>query len=169
MKTILALDLSTKNTGWAVFVDDKLEASGEVKAASTDVILRIKKITEQLQSIIEQYPNIETVILEEVRPENNTVGNLHTQKVLMWLQSSIIFALYDWNKTINIEYVYPSEWRKKCGIRTGRGIKRDSLKQADIQFVKDTYHKSVGDDEADAIGIGHAFVNQLTNKTDWGD
>lgn len=166
---VLALDLSTKCSGWSVFEDTKLLASGEAKAASNDVIARIKKITSQIMEIIQQYPNIETVILEEVRPEDSSSGgNLHTQKVLMWLQASIIFALYEENKKIKIEYVYPSEWRKQCGIRTGRGIKRTSLKQADIDFVKQNYNLDVSDDEADAIGIGHAYVHCLSNEINWG-
>jgi hypothetical protein len=47
---------------------------------------------------------------------------------------------------ITIEYIYPSEWRKKCGITTGRGVKRESLKAADIAFVKTTYQITTDDD-----------------------
>ena len=61
-----------------------------------------------------------------------------------------------------MEYVYPGTWRKDCGIRTGRGIKREALKKADIQFVKDNYNIDVNDDIADAICIGHAY--QLNNQ-----
>jgi hypothetical protein len=34
-------------------------------------------------------------------------------------------------------------------------------------FVKETYNITVNDDIADAIGIGHAFVNQLNNEINW--
>ena len=67
-----------------------------------------------------------------------------------------------------IEYVYPSQWRSACGIKTGRGIKRESLKEKGIKFVKDTYNiDNINDDIADAIGIGHAYVNELDNEINW--
>lgn len=162
---ILSLDLSTKSTGWAVFEDTQLIDSGCVTAASTDVINRIQKIIKVLEKVSSDF-NIETIVVEEVRPEDAS-GNLHTHKVLMWMQAALAFMIHDTMPKATIEYTYPSEWRKACGIRTGRGIKRDALKNADIQFVKDVYNKVVNDDEADAIGIGHAYVNKLNNEINW--
>ena len=66
-----------------------------------------------------------------------------------------------------IEYVYPSEWRAACGIKNGRGVRRETQKANDILFVKNNYGIEVNDDIADAIGIGHAYVNQLTNEMNW--
>ena len=57
--------------------------------------------------------------------------------------------IYDNYKKIEIEYIYPSSWRASIGIKTGRGIKRTTLKQKDIEFVKKTWGKDVNDDEAD--------------------
>jgi hypothetical protein len=68
---------------------------------------------------------------------------------------------------VEIEYVYPSEWRAACGIRTGRGVKRETLKSADIKFVEEIYGVKVNDDVADSIGIGHAYINKLDNKINW--
>ena len=66
---------------------------------------------------------------------------------------------------IIIEYVYPGTWRKTCGIKTGRGVKRDLLKIADIKFVKDNYNIDVNDDVADAICIGYHILNSQGH--DW--
>lgn len=167
--SVISLDLSTKSTGFAVFDRTKLVDFGCITASSTDVIKRIQKITSELNKVFSDNPNIDKVIVEEVRPENNQygVGNLHTHKVLMWLQASIAFMLHDNFSKAKIEYVYPNEWRAACGIHTGRGIKRESLKAADIKFVHDTYKVDVNDDVADAIGIGHAFVNKLDNEINW--
>ena len=85
----------------------------------------------------------------------------------MYLQAGITFLLHENFPHIEVEYVYPSEWRASCGIRNGRGIKRESLKEEDINFVKQNYGITVNDDVADAIGIGHAYVNKLDNKFDW--
>lgn len=166
---IISLDLSTKSTGWAIFNGTKLKDFGCITAFSKDVINRIQKVTSDLSDIFLNNPDIEKVIVEEVRPENEQygVGNLHTHKVLMWLQASIVFFLHDNYPKVEVEYVYPNEWRAACGIHTGRGIKRQSLKPADIKFVKDTYRIDVNDDIADAIGIGHAFVNTIDNEINW--
>lgn len=166
---ILALDLSTKSTGWSIFSETgSLDAHGVVTASSTDVIKRIYKITDAIKEIMSN-EIIDTVVVEEVRPENGQtgVGNLHTHKVLMWLQASILFMLHDNYKDVKVEYLYPSSWRQTCGIKTGRSIKRESLKQADIDFVKNKYDINVNDDEADAIGIGYAYFTKQNNEINW--
>ncbi len=102
----LAIDASTKSTGYSIFDKDKLIVYGLITASSTDVIARIYKIINGLKNIISQY-SIDTVVLEEVRPENNQygVGNIHTHKVLMWLQAAIAFMIHDNFKDIQIEYI----------------------------------------------------------------
>ena len=44
---------------------------------------------------------------------------------------------------------------------------REKLKQADIDFVKKIYNIEVNDDIADAIGIGHSYVNKIDNEINW--
>jgi len=39
-----------------------------------------------------------------------------------------------------------SHWRSVVGIHTGRGIKRDELKQVSINLVKQKYNITVNDD-----------------------
>lgn len=157
---ILSIDLSTKNTGWAIFNQENKELiqSGCINSSSLDVIKRIYIMRDGIKTILQNNSDIKKVILEEVRPDNygNGVGNQHTQKILMWCQAAIAFMIYDLDKTIEIEYIYPSSWRSVIGIRNGRGIKRSELKAADIQFVKNHFNIDVNDDEADAIGIGLA-------------
>ena len=84
----------------------------------------------------------------------------------MWLQAAIAFTVHDNFPQIKIEYLYPSEWRSACGIRTGKGIKREELKLEDIRFVEEKFNIKVNDDEADAIGIGYAYI-LLNNKIIW--
>ena len=61
---------------------------------------------------------------------------------------------------IKIQYVYPSEWRKVLGIKQGAGVKRETLKAADIQWVKTKFNIDVNDDIADAIGIGFSYLKE---------
>ena len=162
---ILSLDASTKSTGFAVFNETKLETYGCLTASSTDLVKRISKIITELEQVLSQN-TIDKIILEEVRPEQG-LQNLKTHKALMYLQAAIVFLVHERFNTIEIEYVYPNEWRKACGIKTGSGVRRETLKPKDIQFVKDNYKITVNDDIADAIGIGHAYVNKLDNEINW--
>lgn len=154
MKT-LALDLSTKSTGWAIFDGTKLIDYGNILASNSNVLTRISTIVEQLMIIHNKYLP-QQIIVEEVLPDD--VGhNSSVYKALMYLQALVAIEFNKYGKTL--EFFTASEWRKKCGIRTGRGIKRDTLKAADIKFVKDNYNLDVNDDIADAVCIGHAYTN----------
>lgn len=156
---IMAIDASTKSSGIAIFQDTELIYCNCITSSSNDLIKRIKTITKGIEQILSNY-QIDKIILEEVRPES-AGNNLKTHKALMWLQASIAFMVYDNPQKIEIEYIYPSSWRASCGIHTGRGIKRDELKAADIAFVKKKFNLDVNDDIADAIGIGFSYTNKL--------
>lgn len=156
-KVILALDPSTKSTGWAIYTDGSLTAYGVITAGSNNLFHRIDKMIEEIKKIIVEYKPIE-VALEDVIPEdvqhNNNVFN-----ALKYLQGYILHTLDD-NKITEYKLYTASEWRSKCGIGTGPGIKRGSLKPQDIAFVKKYYNKTVNDDIADAICIGHAYTHK---------
>lgn len=166
---ILSLDLSTKSSGWAVFEKGELKSYGCITSASTDLIKRIYIMRDEIKNILSK-EEISKIIVEEVRPEGgHGVGNQKTHKALMWLQAAIAFMVYDFNKKIEIEYIYPSSWRATCGIKNGRGVVRSTLKEADIAFVKDKYGINVNDDIADAICIGLAqYLEQDNNEINWG-
>lgn len=164
---LLAIDASTTSSGWAIFEDKELKDYGCLTASSTDVIVRIKKIILELNSLLKEY-TIDKILMEEVRPELS-VQNIKTHKALMYLQAAIIFLIHENYKNIPIDFVYPSEWRKKCGIKTGSGVSRSIVKQADIDFVKNKYHIDVNDDIADAIGIGYGYIHEeKTGEINWG-
>lgn len=110
---ILALDASTKSTGWAIFNDKKLAKYGCITASSTDLIKRITKMINELNNLLLSN-NIDKIILEEVRPEQGK--NMKTYKALMYLQAAIMFLIHERFNNIEVEFVYPSEWRKKCYI-----------------------------------------------------
>lgn len=112
--------------------------------------------------------NIDKIVVEEVRPEGGYgVGNQKTHKALMYLQAALEFLVHDNHNKVTIEYIYPSSWRASCGIKNGRGIKRTSLKEADIEFVKEKFGITVNDDEADAICIGYAQNIKEPTEINW--
>lgn len=155
----ISLDVSTKSTGLAVFNNNKLESYKLITASSTNLVDRIQKITKEIQETIAENGEINKIILEEVLPDGTVAtASVSTHRALMWAQAAINFMLHDHYPYIKTEYVYPGTWRKTCGIKTGRGVKRADVKLADIKFVKDTYGIEVNDDVADAICIGHHYI-----------
>jgi Holliday junction resolvasome RuvABC endonuclease subunit len=157
---VLALDPSTKVTGFAVYKDQELIDHGYINAGSADVFNRIHKMISEIEEILNKY-EIDKAILEEVLPED-VRNNNKTFKALMYLQAFITDCLH--SHKIEYSFFVASEWRKKCGIHTGRGIKREILKTQDIKFVQSQYGIKVNDDEADAICIGFAAVGGIIKE-----
>ena len=93
---IMSLDLSTKSSGVAIFNQEELIDYYCITASSTDLIKRIYKVINEIKKFCEEY-TIETIIVEEVRPEGNQygVGNQKTHKALMYLQAALVFFMHD--------------------------------------------------------------------------
>lgn len=161
---ILSIDGSTKSSGWAWFEDTSLKDYGCIKASSTDLINRIYTMRCEIRYILINN-KVDKIILEEVLPELG-LQNIKTHKALLYLQAEIVKLVHDEFSHIQIEFVYPSQWRKACGINTGANRRAD-LKPLDIAFVKKTYNLDVNDDIADAIGIGHAYIFTIDNEINW--
>ena len=154
---LLALDCSTKATGVAIFDGATLLGSSVITASSTDLIKRIHKMVDTIDQLITEL-NIDEIVMEEVIPDH--AKNTNTFKALMWLQAAIMIMIHDNHPKVKAELVYPGSWRSACGIKIGRGVKRETLKEADIRFANQTYNLKVSsDDEADAICIGHAYLH----------
>ena len=93
---VMSLDLSTKSSGVAIFKQEELIDYYCITASSTDLIKRIYKVISEIKKFCEEY-TIETIVVEEVRPEGNQygVGNQKSHKALMYLQAALIFMLHD--------------------------------------------------------------------------
>ena len=153
----LALDPSTKSTGWALFEGTELTGYGVITAGSSNLFHRIDKIIEGLSVIIKEYKPTK-VVIEDVIPED-VKHNQNVFNALKYLQGYILHTLDDYKLT-DYKFFTASEWRSKCGITTGIGVRRESLKPQDIAFVKRYYNIVVNDDIADAICIGYAATNK---------
>lgn len=165
MSNILAIDASTHRTGLATFIDNKIKYTA-IESSSNSVEKRIGIMRDEIINFIKEN-NIKEVILEEVVPDDKK--NAHTNKVLTWLQGCLAVAIYEYDKSIKINFIGSSSWRSVLGIQK-YGVKRDSYKQLDIEFANKTYNlnlTSTQDDEADAICILTAFCKDtkaLNNK-----
>ena len=165
---ILALDCSTKATGFAVFKDQQLLVANCLTASSTDLYKRITKMVNGIVEIVQKM-NIETIVMEEVIPDHSK--NTNTFKALMYLQAAIHLQLHQLFPQVKIELLYPGTWRSQCGIKTGRGVKRETLKEADIRFANEVYKiQTTSDDIADAVCLGHAFLHPAKEPQEdtWG-
>lgn len=159
----LALDASTKSTGAAIFVDKELAGVKCITASSNDLYNRIHKITDAIDNIIETV-EIDEIVMEEVIPDHEK--NTNTFKALMYLQASIMMMIHDKHPKVKVTLVYPGSWRSQCGIKTGRGVKRETLKEGDIRRAKELFKQDkLNDDEADACLIGAAYVGLFGNTT----
>lgn len=86
----------------------------------------------------------------------------------MWVQGIILYSAFEIDPKIDYDFIMPSTWRSRLKIKTGRGVKRDSLKQADMNYVKNKYSIEVNDDVADAICIHDAwYLTDPKNPNDW--
>ena len=155
---ILSLDASTKSTGYAIYKHNKLIQYNYITSTSNDLFTRIKIMVDNIDKILSLNPDLEYVILEQVRQQGFV--NIKTYKALMYLQGSIQMLIHQKFKHIQTDFLYPSSWRKVCQIKQGRGVQRATQKQLDIKWVKDNFNIQVNDDIADAIGIGYAYINK---------
>lgn len=159
---LLALDASTKATGFAVFKDTELLVCNCITASSTDLYKRIHKMVDSVLTIVEQM-GITQIVMEEVIPDHSK--NTNTFRALMYLQALIHIEMHDKHPEVQINMIYPSSWRSVCGIEDGRSSKREQKKQKDIDFANRTYNLSLtNDDTADAVCIGHAYFHPKQEK-----
>ena len=163
---ILFLDLSTKSTGYCVSNSEgEMLGYGLLTATSDNNLNRVKKIQDQVIEVIKKY-NIEKIVAEDVHPE--TYGYSDTSRLLMWLQGAVMLGAHEVNSSFTsktLELMQASEWRKKLGIKTGRSIKREALKQSDINFVQQKYNITANDDVCDAICLYSAYFAPNIQKS----
>lgn len=152
----LSIDGSTKSTGVAVFEQGKLKYYQCIKASDSNTNKRIKKMINRIKQICEQYKPTD-IVMEQILPEDVKYSQ-NTYKPLIYLQAAVVLGLDELDKKICLYTA--SHWRSVCGIRVGRGIKREELKKASQRLVQMIYNIQVNDDISDAICLGIAYIKQ---------
>ena len=151
----LAIDASTKSTGIAIFKQNKLFYYECIKQNDNNTFTRIWKMAERIRQIYQQYQPT-NIIMQDVLPQD-VKHNQKIFKALIYLQAAIVLQLDRLNAP-TVELITVNHWRKICGIKTGRGIKRQVLKEKSINLIKQIYDINVNNDIADAICIGIAYI-----------
>ena len=160
---VMSIDGSTKSTGVAIIDNRKLVYYGCLTAISIDPLSRIDDMTAQIIEIYNKYKP-DKIIMEDILP-TDVGNNQKTFNALHYLQAAVVLALHRL-KAPAVEFYVASHWRKLIGIKTGRGVKRETLKQQVMEYIKGEFGIVANDDICDAIGIGIAYINE-NDVLDW--
>lgn len=143
---VLALDQASHKTGWAILDNKQLIKYGVFEAGAVDEIARFHEIKEWVISMIENWsPSL--IAIEGIQYQQNM--GVTTFQTLARLQGILLDLCYE----LKIPYkLCPTNtWRAHCGVKgTSRADKKKSMQL----LIKKWFDISIGDDEADAIGIG---------------
>lgn len=156
MSNILALDQATRTTGWSVFQEDQLVASGTFTFEDDDFALRLVKIRNKVISLTEQY-NINKILLEDIQLQGQT-NNVETYRKLAEVRGVLCELAREMN--IPHEIIHSQTWKSVLDIK---GRDRATQKRNAQAFVLATYGKKVSQDESDSICIGSAYIK--SNKS----
>lgn len=145
---LLSLDQSSRITGYAIFIDGKLEKFGKFATEQNDVGQRLHSIRNKVQSLITEY-EINEVVFEDIQHQNNVMNNVQTFKVL----AEVFGVITELLTSLNIPYstVLATEWKSTLSIK---GKQRAEQKRNAQEFVKGFYNIKATQDECDAICIG---------------
>ena len=156
MQTILALDQASRCSGYAVFQEGQLIASGTFTYEDDDFSLRLVKIRKKVISLIEQY-DINKILLEDIQLQGQT-NNVETYRKLAEVRG----VLSELAREMNIphEIIHSQTWKSTLNIK---GRDRATQKRNAQAYVSMTYNKKVTQDESDAICIGAHYIN--SNKS----
>ena len=81
-------------------------------------------------------------------------------QTLARLQGILMLTCHE--QKVPFEVCPTNTWRHSCGVK---GKTRTDKKRSMQLLVKQWYNINVGEDEADAIGIGHHLVNFIEKNT----
>ena len=156
MNNILALDQASRTTGWSVFQQNELIASGTFTYADDDFSLRLVKIRKKVIELIEQY-NINKILLEDIQLQGQT-NNVTTYKAL----AEVLGVLEELARERNIphEIIHSQTWKSTLDIK---GRDRATQKRNAQDYVANAFGKKVSQDESDAICIGASYIK--SNKS----
>lgn len=162
---VMSIDGSSKSTGVAILEEKNVLYYENIIANEVDPLVRIKKMAKRIGEIYDEYKP-DKIVMEDILPQD-VRNNQQVFKILHYLQAAIVLELHGKNAP-QVELYVASHWRKLIGVKTGRGVKRESLKQAVKDYIKIQYGIEANDDVCDGIAIGAAWFNENSGH-DWSD
>lgn len=165
MRKLLALDQSSKTSGYAVFYDNELKHYGHFTFEDDDIGDRLYKIRKKVNELIEKY-EINEVAFEDIQLQNNVGNNVKTFKIL----AEVFGVIYELLTELKLPHqeILASTWKSTLKVK---GRTRPEQKRNAQQYVNNKYQIKATQDECDAICIGcHVLSNkQPVADHDWSD
>lgn len=158
---LLALDQSTRITGYAIFDNEIPIVIDHFNSTNNDFAERLVEIRNQIIKLIDQY-NIDTVAFEDIQLQNNVVQNVQTFKKLAEVFGVILELLQE--RKIKFYTVAPNVWKATFKI-AGHG--REIEKKMAQKYILDNYNIKCTQDEADAACIGIHTIKNTAESFDW--
>ena len=149
MVKILALDISTKSSGYCVIENGKVKDYGTITSDEKDFLDRGQYMAEFIRLLCEKYGTFDYAYIEELK----VISNQRTLEMLGIVQGMIIREL----KNSDVSLVPPTVWRKPYGLNG----KRAEAKKKAIAICEDKGFTVKNDDEAEAILLGLYAVDSL--------
>lgn len=167
VKRTLALDQSSRVTGYAIFDDAKLVKYGTFSTSAAEDIDRFARISAWLLSIINSYKP-DYIGIEGIQFQEEGGGQkmgITVFQTLARLQGVLMMICH--NAGIPFEICPTNTWRHHCGVK---GKTRADKKRSTQLLIQEWYNIKASEDEADAIGIGRylvSFIQKNTTITNW--
>ena len=157
MTRLLALDQSSRITGWAVFENNALLAHGKFNLEQYEVNERLVQFRKYIIDLVQEY-KITQAAIENIQEQNNIV----TFKIL----AEILGVLEETLTELRIPYetVFASSWKSTLGIK---GRDRATQKRNAQIYVNSTYGIKATQDECDAISIGSHILKKNSIAFNW--
>lgn len=161
MSKLLALDQSSRITGYAVFENAKLIHYGKFSVDDDDIGVRLLKIRQNVHNLIEKY-DINELVFEDIQLQNNVQNNVQTFKTL----AEVFGVIYELATELDLRNsaVLASSWKSTLKVR---GKDRPEQKRNAQALIEKTFNVKPTQDECDAICIGSHYVNNKVEAFDW--
>lgn len=158
---ILALDQATTTSGYSLWDNDQLILYGHYTYDYEEVPKRFHELCNQVRKLCAQYP-ITEIIIEDIQMQ---AGNVVTFQKLAQVQGALLETIL----SLGLQYriIKPSEWRAECNFLKGQDKHRESQKKIAQTWVMQQFNKKCTQDEADAICIGYAILQQKNSELNW--
>lgn len=157
-RRLLALDQSSRISGYAIFVDENLIAHGSINLTEEDVGQRLVLIRKEVTKLIHKY-DINEIAFEDIQMQASVGNNVQTFKILAEVFGVILMLCTELK--INYTIVSSNTWKSTLKIK---GKKRSEQKQDAQRYVLEHYGIKAIQDTVDAICIGaHMIANPGKN------
>lgn len=145
---LLALDQSSKISGYAIYDNEKLIDYGKFSFDDPDLGIRLQKIKNKVRQLIADN-KIEQVVFEDIQMQEN----VETFKILAMVLGVIEELLTELG--LPHETVLASSWKSTLKIK---GKQRAEQKRNAQSWVINMYNIKPTQDECDAICIGQHYI-----------